>query len=200
MGNLFDQRLLANGLPALRARQVSTLQVNVGKVCNQICGHCHVDAGPHRTESMTRTIAEQVVQVLRENASLATLDITGGAPELNPNFRWLATEARALGKHVIDRCNLTVFFVDGQAELPAFLAEKRIEIVASLPCYTAENVDRQRGKGVFDQSIDALRILNKLGYGCPDTTLTLNLVFNPLGPHLPPPQPKLRVSVVSGQP
>ena len=191
MHNAFDSQLTAHRLPPLRARRIGTLQVNVGKICNQVCRHCHVDAGPHRTESMSRETAEHVVRVLRENTSIKTLDITGGAPELNPNFRWLAGAARTLGRHVIDRCNLTVFYVDGQQDLPVFLAENRIEVCASLPCYTAENVDKQRGRGVFDQSIDGLRKLNELGYGREGSGLVLNLVFNPLGPSLPPPQVKL---------
>ncbi|MEI6232570.1 MAG: arsenosugar biosynthesis radical SAM (seleno)protein ArsS [Planctomycetota bacterium] len=189
--NRFDAQLAAHALPPLRARQVTTLQVNVGKVCNQTCAHCHVDAGPHRTESMTRDTAEHVIRVLRENESIRTLDITGGAPELNANFRWLAIQARSLGRHVIDRCNLTVFFVEGQRDLPTFLAEHRVEVVASLPCYTSENVDKQRGKGVFNQSLDALKKLNDLGYGRDDSGLVLNLVYNPLGASLPPPQAKL---------
>jgi radical SAM/Cys-rich protein len=191
MTNTFSQALSNHHLPELRARSVATLQVNVGKVCNQTCAHCHVDAGPHRTESMSRETAGHVLRVLRQNKSIKTLDITGGAPELNPNFRWLASVAHTLGRHVMDRCNLTVFFVDGQQDLPSFLALHRVEIVASLPCYTAENVDKQRGKGVFDQSIDALRILNELGYGRDGSDLILNLVYNPLGPSLPPPQASL---------
>ncbi len=191
MPNAFDSQLAAHSLPPLRARRIDTLQVNVGKLCNQVCRHCHVDAGPHRTESMSHGTAEHVIRVLRENPAIATLDITGGAPELNPNFRWLAAEARALGKRVIDRCNLTVFFVEGQSDSPRFLADQRIEVIASLPCYTAENVDTQRGQGVFDKSIDALRILNELGYGRDGSGLMLNVVYNPLGPSLPPPQAKL---------
>lgn len=191
MTNSFEKMLAAHNLHPLRARRVETLQVNVGKVCNQTCRHCHVDAGPHRTESMTRETAAQCLRVLREHASIATLDITGGAPELNPNFRWMAAEARAMGRRVIDRCNLTVFFVEGQRDLPQFLAEQRIEVIASLPCYTAENVDKQRGAGVFDASIEALRMLNGLGYGRDESGLVLNLVYNPLGPSLPPPQAKL---------
>ena len=191
MTNSFSSKLSSQRLPALRARRVETLQVNVGKVCNQTCAHCHVDAGPHRTESMSRETAAQVLRVLRQNKAIKTLDITGGAPELNPHFRWLASVAHTLGRHVIDRCNLTVFFVDGQSDLPAFLALHRVEVVASLPCYTAENVDKQRGKGVFDQSIEGLRILNDLGYGHDDSGLLLNLVYNPLGASLPPPQAAL---------
>ena len=188
---VFKDQLARHHLPPLRAHRIETLQVNVGKVCNQTCRHCHVDAGPHRTESMSRETAEECLSVLRNHPSLTTLDITGGAPELNPNFRLLATEGRALGRHVIDRCNLTVFFIDGQADLPHFLANYQIEITASLPCYTLGNVDKQRGNGVFDQSIEALRILNGLGYGRENSALLLNLVYNPLGPSLPPPQPKL---------
>ena len=131
------------------------------------------------------------MDVLRRHPCIETLDITGGAPELNPYFRQLAASARAMNKRVIDRCNLTVFFVEGQHDLPNFLAEQRIEVTASLPCYTAENVDQQRGKGVFDESIKALKMLNKLGYGLPDSSLILNLIYNPLGPTLPPPQAQL---------
>ncbi len=189
--NLFDLHIAASKLPPLRARGVSTLQVNVGKVCNQTCAHCHVDAGPHRTESMSRETVQHILRVLRQNPSIKTLDITGGAPELNPHFRWLAGVAHTLGRHVIDRCNLTVFFVNGQHDLPAFLALHRVEVIASLPCYTADNVDKQRGKGVFDQSIEALRMLNELGYGHDDSSLALNLVFNPLGSSLPPSQAQL---------
>lgn len=166
------------------------LQVNVGKLCNQACQHCHVDAGPKRTEIMTRETAEDVVTAMR-GLRPAVVDLTGGAPELNPNFHYLVTEARALGCHVIDRCNLTVFFLPGKEHLPELLAEHRVEIVASLPCYLEDNVDLQRGRGVFDQSITALRRLNALGYGDEESGLALNLMYNPVGPYLPPPQEAL---------
>jgi radical SAM/Cys-rich protein len=186
----FENKLVQIGQWPLRAAGIETLQVNVGKLCNQTCRHCHVDAGPTRTEIMTRETADQVVSVLRR-FSIPTLDITGGAPELNPNFEYLVREARALGRRVIDRCNLTVFFVEGRQHLPAFLREHQVEVTASLPCYTEQNVDKQRGKGVFLKSIEALRLLNDQGYGRPETNLTLNLVYNPLGPYLPGPQESL---------
>jgi radical SAM/Cys-rich protein len=186
----FENKLVQIGQWPLRAAGIETLQVNVGKLCNQTCRHCHVDAGPTRTEIMTRETADQVVSVLRR-FSIPTLDITGGAPELNPNFEYLVREARALGRRVIDRCNLTVFFVEGKQHLPAFLREHQVEVTASLPCYTEQNVDKQRGKGVFHKSIEALRLLNNQGYGRPETNLTLNLVYNPLGPYLPGPQESL---------
>jgi radical SAM/Cys-rich protein len=170
---------------------VTTLQINVGKVCNQACHHCHVEAGPKRTEIMSPEIADRIVNLLVTSPSIQIVDITGGAPELNPNFSRLVLLSRALGHHVIDRCNLTVFFEPGQDDLPEFLAGNKVEITASLPCYTAENVDKQRGRGVFDKSIRALQLLNKLGYGEPGSGLILNLVYNPLGANLPPAQERL---------
>ncbi|MFB3922489.1 MAG: arsenosugar biosynthesis radical SAM (seleno)protein ArsS [Terriglobia bacterium] len=186
----FDEKLVQIGQWPLRASGVETLQVNVGKLCNQTCRHCHVDAGPTRTEIMTRETAELVVNVLTRY-NIPNVDITGGAPELNPNFEYLVNEARALGRHVIDRCNLTVFFVEGKERLPEFLRDHLVEVTASLPCYTEENVEKQRGKGVFGKSIEALRRLNELGYGQAGTNLTLNLVYNPVGPYLPGPQESL---------
>ncbi len=176
--------------PAIRRRRIDTLQVNLGYKCNQSCLHCHVNAGPTRTEQMTRETVQTVLDYL-QRSGMRTLDITGGAPELNPHFRWLAGEARALGVHVLDRCNLTILEEPGQEDLAEFLAAQRVEIIASLPCYLEENVDRQRGGGVFDKSIRALRRLNALGYGRSDCGLTLNLVYNPQGPSLPPSQDKL---------
>lgn len=184
----FEDSLAAHQCGPLVREETRTLQINVGKFCNQACHHCHVDAGPKRTEIMPREVAERTMELLARSPTVEVVDITGGAPELNPNFRWLATEARKQGRHVIDRCNLTVFFQPGMEDLPDFLAEHEVEIIASLPCYTAENVDNQRGRGVFDKSIRALQILNRLGYGLPDSPLALNLVYNPLGPSLPPPQ------------
>ena len=187
----FTQALRESGVAELLRAETTTLQVNVGKLCNQACHHCHVDAGPKRTEVMNVEIARRVMQLLAISESIATVDITGGAPELNPNFRWLVEESQRLGRHVIDRCNLTVLLEDSQHDLAEFLAARRVEIVASLPCYTAENVDKQRGKGVFEKSMEALRKLNALGYGMPGSELGLSLVYNPVGASLPSPQAKL---------
>jgi len=176
--------------PAIRRRRLETLQVNLGYVCNQTCVHCHVNAGPKRTESMSRETVDQVLAYLRASGA-AAIDLTGGAPELNPHFRHLVREARALGVNVIDRCNLTVLFEPGQEDTAEFLASQQVSIVASLPCYTEELVDRQRGKGVHDASIRAIRILNGLGYGRDGSGLTLDLVYNPQGAKLPPPQAAL---------
>lgn len=174
----------------LCATAIEILQVNVGKLCNQTCGHCHVDAGPDRREIMTREIAEACLRVLA-NTDISVLDITGGAPELNPNFRWLVREARKLGRRVIDRCNLTILLAAGQEDLIDFLAENEVEIIASLPCYLEQNCDAQRGAGVFQRSIEALRRLNQKGYGRSDAHRPLTLVYNPIGPALPPPQETL---------
>jgi radical SAM/Cys-rich protein len=175
---------------ALRKGQISTVQINVGKVCNQACQHCHVEAGPRRTESMSLATAERVLALLASSPSVNTVDITGGAPELNPNFRQLVEESRSQGLHVIDRCNLTILLEPGFKDLPIFLARNQVEVIASLPCYTRENVDAQRGRGVFDKSIEALQLLNRVRYGL-DPELVLNLVYNPLGAFLPPPQQAL---------
>ena len=172
--------------PALRRGRLDTLQVNVGYRCNQSCFHCHVNAGPTRPEEMSGAVADTVLEFLACNRT-ATLDITGGAPELNPQFRRLVRAARAIGVRVIDRCNLTILEVEGQEDLAEFLAAEQVEIVASLPCYLADNVERQRGKGVFDASLRGLKCLNALGYGRYET-LALNLVYNPQGAALPPPQ------------
>jgi radical SAM/Cys-rich protein len=187
----FEAQLAAHYCGPLVREETRTLQINVGKFCNQACHHCHVDAGPKRTEIMTRGVAERIMVMLAGSPTVEVVDITGGAPELNPSFRWLVAEAREQGRHVIDRSNLTVFFQPGMEDLPGFLAEHQVEIVASLPCYTAENVDKQRGRGVFEKSIRALQILNRLGCGLPESPLALNLVYNPLGPSLPPPQDQL---------
>jgi radical SAM/Cys-rich protein len=173
--------------PALRRSALTTIQVNLGYRCNQSCLHCHVAAGPNRTEAMSEETLALVVEVLGKRR-VATLDITGGAPELHPGFRRLVAAARDLGVKVIDRCNLTILLESGQEDVADFLAGQQVEIVASLPCYLEDNVDRQRGKGVFEKSITGLRKLNALGYGDPRTSLTLNLVFNPQGPSLPPNQ------------
>lgn len=167
------------------------LQVNVGKLCNQACLHCHVEAGPKRKEIMEEKTIDRLLELLTHSTGVHTVDITGGAPELNPYFRKFVSETRKLEKKVIDRCNLTVLFEPGQEETPYFLKEHHVQIVASLPCYSTKNVDQQRGNGVFDKSIRALKLLNSLGYGKSDQNLELNLVYNPLGPSLPPSQNEL---------
>jgi radical SAM/Cys-rich protein len=173
--------------PAIRRGALTTLQVNLGYKCNQACLHCHVNAGPTRTELMTRDTVGAVLDYLRAGR-VSTLDLTGGAPELNPHFRFLVEGARGIGIRVIDRCNLTILEEPGMDDLAAFLAGEQVEIIASLPCYLEENVDRQRGKGVFEKSVRSLRHLNALGYGKPESGLVLNLVYNPQGASLPPPQ------------
>lgn len=180
----FEQRLRSAALPPLTAAGISVLQINVGKFCNQTCRHCHVDAGPERTERMSREIAAHCLRVLRET-DIPILDITGGAPELNENFRWLVAAARALGRHVIDRCNLTVLLLARQADLAAFLAAHGVEIIASLPYFRPAQTDAQRGAGIFDKSILALQRLNGIGYGEEGSGLLLNLVHNPVGAFLP---------------
>ena len=175
------------GFPALRRERLETLQVNLGYKCNQSCVHCHVNAGPTRTEMMSGETVSEVLRFL-EKEQPKNLDITGGAPELHPQFRQLVTRARELGLHVIDRCNLTILEEPGQEDLAEFLQRNRVEVIASLPCYTEELVDRQRGKGVYDKSLRALKRLNALDYG---TTLALNLIYNPQGPSLPPAQDQL---------
>ena len=176
--------------PAITRRKLETLQVNLGYRCNQTCVHCHVNAGPARTESMTRETLDDVLAFLRAS-QVSVLDITGGAPELNPHFRALVRAARELHVRIMDRCNLTILEEPGHEDLAKFLAAQQVDVVASLPCYLEDNVDRQRGKGVFDASIRALRALNRLGYGHPDTGLSLALVYNPQGPVLPPAQRQL---------
>jgi len=184
----FNATLAAHGLGELRRGAVTTLQVNVGKLCNMACLHCHVEAGPLRTEVMSLDVVRRVLDLVRTHPELSLVDLTGGAPELNPHFRWLVTEVRAFGRRVIDRCNLTVLFEPGQEDTAAFLAEQGVEVVASLPCYSIENVTKQRGKGAFDKSIEGLRRLNALGYGQPGSGLLLDLVYNPVGVSLPPSQ------------
>lgn len=176
--------------PAIRRQRLDTLQVNLGYLCNQSCVHCHVNAGPTRTELMSRETIDVLIEVIKRR-QVATLDLTGGAPEMNPEFRYLVSEARALGVEVIDRCNLSILLEPGYEGLAEFLAEQKVTITASLPCYSQENVDAQRGKGVFDKSVIALQRLNALGYG-KGGELTLNLVYNPVGAHLPPAQPELK--------
>ena len=177
--------------PALRRAQLDTLQVNLGYQCNQSCLHCHVNAGPNRTEMMDADTLALIPQVLAARG-LRTLDLTGGAPELHAGFRDLVRSVRAQGVRVIDRCNLTILFEPGQDGLAEFLAEQGVDIVASMPCYSAANVDKQRGEGVFDLSIAALQKLNQLGYGQAGSGLSLNLVYSPQGPSLPPDQQALQ--------
>ncbi|MFL5052756.1 MAG: arsenosugar biosynthesis radical SAM (seleno)protein ArsS [Xanthobacteraceae bacterium] len=173
--------------PAICRGRIETLQVNVGYRCNQSCVHCHVNAGPSRTEEMDGETIDLVLAFL-ERRRIATLDVTGGAPELNRHFRRLVEAARDMGVRVMDRCNLTILDVPGEEDLAHFLAAQQVEIVASMPCYLLDNVDRQRGKGVFERSIRGLQRLNELGYGRDETGLVLNLVYNPQGPSLPPAQ------------
>ena len=182
--------LQKTSFPRIARRATETLQINLGYKCNQTCQHCHVNAGPNRTEMMSPETIKVVLAYLKTH-QVATVDLTGGAPELNEHFRMLVREARALGVRVIDRCNLTILQEPGQDGLAEFLAEQQVEVVASMPCYSQENVDKQRGAGVFDGSIVGLRTLNALGYGKPGTGLVLNLVYNPLGASLPPSQEAL---------
>jgi len=190
----FDAILRQHGLEPLLRGPVTTLQINVGMVCNQACHHCHVEAGPDRTETMESATVEKVVELLSSDPAVEVLDLTGGAPELNPHFRDLVQCGRRRGLRIIDRCNLTVLEEPGQEETAEFLAAHQVEIVASLPCYLQENVDRQRGRGVYEKSISAMRSLNELGYGLPGSGLTLNLVYNPGGASLPPRQAELEQS------
>jgi radical SAM/Cys-rich protein len=185
----FDRMLRRHGLGSLKRAKAATLQVNVGKLCNQACHHCHVDAGPARTERMERATAERVLELLARSPAVRTVDLTGGAPELNENFRMLVEGGRRSGREVMVRCNLTVMFEPGMERLGEFYRDNRVALVCSLPCYSAANVERQRGRGVFEKSIAALRNLNALGYG--DGGLELSLVYNPVGPVLPPPQAAL---------
>jgi radical SAM/Cys-rich protein len=183
-------RLQQIPFPAIRRGRLDTLQINVGYRCNQSCVHCHVNAGPNRTEEMDAATTDLVIEFL-EKKRIATLDITGGAPELNANFRRMVTVARDMAVKVMDRHNLTVQEQPGHEDLPEFLAANQVEVVASMPCYLQDNVDKQRGKGVYDGSVRGLKRLNALGYGREGAGLTLNLVYNPLGPSLPPPQAEL---------
>ena len=186
----FGAALAGAGLEPLTAASLDTLQVNVGKLCNMTCAHCHVDAGPDRkAENMTAATADAVLELLNVSGA-GTLDLTGGAPEMNPHFRRLVSTARELGRHVIDRCNLTILTLPTYEWAAPFLADRGVEVVASLPCYSAENCDAQRGDGAFMKSVAALRLLNERGYGT-DPALPLTLVYNPVGPSLPPPQARL---------
>ncbi len=177
--------------PPIQRAELDILQVNLGYLCNLSCVHCHVNAGPSRTELMDKEHVELIIDVLKAR-NISTLDLTGGAPEMNPHFRYLVTEARALGVKVIDRCNLAILNEEGYEDLAEFLAEQKVAVVASLPCYSQENVDQQRGQGAFENSITGLQKLNALGFGKSEG-LSLDLVYNPLGPNLPPPQKGLEL-------
>lgn len=177
--------------PDINRNRLEILQVNLGYMCNQTCQHCHVNAGPNRKEMMSQQTISEILSILKLE-HVHTLDLTGGAPELNPLFRELVAGASALGKKIIDRCNLTILSEPGQQDLVQFMAKHRVSIVASLPCYLEENVDGQRGKGVYQKSIEGLKMLNEAGYGMRDSDLELNLVYNPTGPYLPPGQQQLQ--------
>jgi len=191
----FEAYLDSKGGEALRREPTAIVQVNIGLFCNQACSHCHVESSPLRTkEVMDAKTAEAIVRVLKNSPGVKTLDLTGGAPELHAQFRYLVTEARKLGVDVIDRCNLTVLYEEGQEDLPKFLADNQVKVVASLPCYSEANTDAQRGKGVFERSIAALKDLNAVGYGVEGTGLELDLMYNPGGAFLPPSQETLEVA------
>jgi len=187
----FADHLAGRGHPSLRRGALTTLQLNIGRRCNLACHHCHVESGPKRTEMIDRRGAERVLELLEANPEVEILDVTGGAPEMSEHFRSVVAGARALGRRVIDRCNLTILFEPGQEHTAEFLADQQVEVVASFPCYTEENVEQQRGRSVFSQSIDALLWLNELGYARSGSPLRLDLVYNPLGAFLPPPQKEL---------
>ena len=182
--------LAATDFPMIKRNRLETLQVNLGYLCNQSCLHCHVNAGPTRKENMQKETIEEVIRFLADN-NIKKLDLTGGAPELNPHFRYLVKTATDMGVHVIDRCNLTVLHEQGQEDTADFLAQHKVEVVASLPCYLEENVDGQRGDGVFQTSVAAIKLLNRSGYGLDGSGLELNLMYNPVGAHLPPAQNQL---------
>jgi radical SAM/Cys-rich protein len=188
----FYQQLKAASLFPLHPTSLSTMQINVGKMCNQVCKHCHVDAGPDRKEIMTRQTMQQCLEALR-NSDIQTVDLTGGAPEMNPDFRWFVEELKLLNKHIIVRCNLTIIVANPKYnDLPEFFKNHDVEVVSSLPFYNADKTDRQRGKGVFADSIKALKMLNAVGYGVENSGLTLNLVYNPSGAFMPAPQEQLK--------
>ena len=185
----FQDKLKESNLYPLKARGTEVFQVNMGKMCNQVCNHCHVDAGPDRKEIMTKETMQQCINVLKNNPSLQTIDLTGGAPEMNPNFRWFVEEVKKLDRHIIVRCNLTIILANKKYfDLPEFYKQNNIEVVSSLPCYTQSTTDSQRGNHVFEKSIQALQMLNNTGYGKDETGLILNLVYNPAGAFLPPSQ------------
>lgn len=183
----FKDTLIENNLN-LKRKEIETVQINVGKKCNQACAHCHVNGGPNRDEIMHKKTIDRILELIAKDESIKIVDITGGAPELNPDFRYLVSELVSLNKTILNRCNLTVLYENGQEDTAEFLAKHKVQIMASLPCYLEKNVDYQRGNSVFKKSISALKKLNSLGYGKDNTGLILNLVFNPKGGVLPPPQ------------
>ena len=188
----FQQKITESGLYPLRPTELEVFQVNMGKMCNQVCKHCHVDAGPDRKEIMTKETMLQCLEVIKNNPQLKTVDLTGGAPEMNPAFRWFVEEIKKLDKQVIVRCNLTIILANKKYnDLPQFYKLHQVEVVSSLPFYTQDRTDRQRGNGVFEDSIKALKMLNEVGYGLDDSGLILNLVYNPAGAFLPPVQATL---------
>ncbi|WP_207431861.1 arsenosugar biosynthesis radical SAM (seleno)protein ArsS [Sabulibacter ruber] len=190
----FEDQLKKSDLYPLKPLPAEILQINIGKMCNQVCKHCHVDAGPDRKEIMTRETMQQCLEVLQANRHLKTVDLTGGAPEMNPDFRWFVTEISKLGRHVMVRCNLTILLANKKYhDLPLFYKQHNVEVVSSLPFYTQDRTDRQRGNGVFEDSIKALQMLNEVGYGKEGTGLILNLVYNPAGAFLPPAQKALEI-------
>jgi radical SAM/Cys-rich protein len=187
----FEDKLEIIGMNPLKATGIEIMQVNMGKMCNQVCKHCHVDAGPDRKEIMTQATMQSILDVLK-TTDIQTVDLTGGAPEMNPNFRWFVEEISKLGRHIIVRCNLTIILANPKYhDLPQFFKRHKVEVVSSLPFYTSSRTDRQRGDGVFNKSIEALKLLNEVGYGKSDSGLTLNLVYNPAGAFLPPSQEAL---------
>jgi radical SAM/Cys-rich protein len=186
----FDDKYELAGEGPLRAAEIGTMQINLGKMCNQVCKHCHVDAGPDRKEIMTKETMEYCLNVLNKH-NIPIVDLTGGAPEMNPNFKWFVTEVKKINRHVMVRSNLTILEANGYEEYPEFLAANNVEIVSSLPYYKKSFTDMQRGKGVFDASIKAIKKLNELGYGKENTALKLDLVYNPVGAFLPPLQGEL---------
>jgi radical SAM/Cys-rich protein len=186
----FQKKIEEHAIPILR-NSVEVVQVNIGRVCNQACHHCHVESGPNRTENMEGKTVDRVIELIRSSQSVHTVDITGGAPEMNPFFKKLVVESRKLGKHVVDRCNLTILFEPKQEKTAEFLRDNQVHVIASLPCYSQSNVEEQRGGGVFKKSITALKMLNSLGYAQKGTGLQLDLVYNPLGAYLPPSQKEL---------
>jgi radical SAM/Cys-rich protein len=191
----FDATLKQHGVhDRLAPALIEILQVNVGKLCNMTCAHCHVDAGPDRREIMTRETIDACLDVVRNNPSIHTVDLTGGAPEMNPDFRYFVESVRTMGRKVIDRCNLTILLANGFEGTAEFLAQHDVEVVASLPCYLEENADAQRGDGSFQKSITALQKLNSLGYATPDSNRILTLVYNPVGSGLPPDQSELEAA------
>ncbi|MGA8262808.1 MAG: arsenosugar biosynthesis radical SAM (seleno)protein ArsS [Ignavibacteriaceae bacterium] len=186
----FEEKFKETGESKLFAIELEIIQINIGKMCNQVCKHCHVDAGPDRKEIMTRETMQYCIDALAKT-NIQTVDLTGGAPEMNPDFKWFISEIKRLNRHIIVRSNLTILVSNGFEDFPKFLADNNIEIISSLPYYTASNTDRQRGDGVFDKSIQAIKILNELGYGKDESGLIFNLVYNPLGAFLPPKQESL---------